>query len=257
MNAIFTIVQNDTTFTKRWVDYHSDFFDAVFILDHDSVGDATEMLEHIKQQASVVQVHYPYSYDAAWMARTVRHFHAFLLQSFDTVCFTAVDEFLVPRGGGSLGDWLKSFRASAEGAARADGYEVVHYKGQEPPLDWDASLLLPQRRMWYSCRMYSKPVAGKQPIFWMPGFSDATNVPAAIDVGLLLIHLHRIDYDECLRKHREVRAREWLPAAKIRGPFRQNRVEEPDALSRWMLCNADDSGNYATLEEIPERFKVI
>jgi hypothetical protein len=257
--AIFTIVQNDSTFTKRWVDYHGQYFDDVYILDHDSVGDAAELLEQLggtagREHVSVIPVHHLYSYDAEWMAQTVRLFHSFLIQSYRMVAFTCVDEFLVPAQG-SLAEWLEMFSTSEAWAARATGYELIHRKEHEPPLDWAADRWLAQRRTWYPSHTYSKPVIGKQPIFWSPGFSDASNIPAGASSSLHLIHLHRIDYDECLRKHREARSREWLPFAKNVGPFRQNRLEEPEALSRWMLCNSDSSREYATLEEIPETIK--
>lgn len=248
--AIFTLVQNDNTFTARWVQYHRRFFDCVYVLEHDTRGDGVEMLKGLADDLLILPTHHRYSYDADWMAQTVRQFHSFLSQSYDVVAFTAVDEFLVaPRG--SLGDRLKAFQASEAWALRATGYEVVHDRDQEPPLDWAAASWLSQRHVWYSSTMYSKPVLGKRPIYWMPGFADASNVPQAADPGLFLVHLHRLDYDECLRKHREARVREWLPTARNEGPFRQNLIDEPDTLSRWMLCNSDDSANFAKLEEIP------
>jgi hypothetical protein len=256
--AIFTMVQNDTVFTERWVDYHAQFFDVVYVLDHDSEGDAEEVLWGIRQvtagreHVSVLPVHNYCSYDAPWMVRIVRQFQAFLLQSYDVVAFTAVDEFLATRQG-DLSGWLEIFGSSGAWATRAAGYEVVHYRDQEQPLDWHADLWLPQRKMWYPCQKYSKPVLSKFPISWTPGFSNASNMSDVLTVSddLLLLHLHRIDYDTCLRKHRETRAREWAPADKNAGPYRHNRLEEPEALSRWMLCNADDTANYATLEPIP------
>ena len=62
--AIFTIVQNDTAFTERWVDYHSRFFDEVYILEHVSEGAAEDLLESVfscNLELQVIPVHHPYS----------------------------------------------------------------------------------------------------------------------------------------------------------------------------------------------------
>jgi hypothetical protein len=261
--AVFTLVQNDSTFMARWLNYYGTYFDDVFILDHNSVGDALDLLDHARQvRAEVITVHHEHSYDAAWMAWVVRHFHTFLLQSYDLVGFVAIDEFLVPREG-TLGDWLtrfretKSLQSQERWVARAAGYEVVHHRDQEPPLNWEAATWLTQRKSWYPCQMYSKPVIATEPIFWAPGFSNASNVPDAVDNELLLVHLHRIDYDQCFQKHREAKAREWAPGARREGPFRQNLVDEPEALGRWILCSSDSSREYAKLELIPESLKNI
>jgi len=256
--AILTLVQNDTTFTQRWVDYHRQAFDDMYILDHDSQGEAADLLSDIGQTAAtIIPVHNPHSYDAVWMINVARFFFSAILQSYDAVAFVAIDEFLVPRSGELktfIQDFVKDGRAE-NWIIRAAGYEVVHHKDQEPPLNWNSIPWLAQRKAWYPCRTYSKPVLAKEPIFWTPGFTNASNVPDRVTEELLLVHLHRIDYDECLRKHREARAREWKPEMKGEGPYRQNRLEEPEALSRWMLCDSDSTREYAKLEGIPEHVR--
>jgi hypothetical protein len=229
----------------------------IYVLDHDTDGDAMEALSDACREYGVqhlIDVEHAHSYDSFWLSYITRAFQRFLLCSYDAVLFSAADEIVTPVSDMNLVTYMAGMGPTE--IKVATGYEIVHKKDEEPPIDWSQPLI-PQRKWCYQSATYSKPLLAKSPVTWGPGWFHATNVPRAQepDPNLVLLHLHRIDYDECLRSHREKGARMWKPEERREGVFRQNLVEDPEYLSRWLLSNAADTRQWATLMEIPEEFK--
>jgi hypothetical protein len=249
----FTCVQNETSFLRKWSSYYGQHLapDDLYVLDHDSQGETVDLLQRLASLGvNVFRIHNPYSYDSQWLVRVVRSFQQFLLSTAQWVLFCGVDEIVVPASDTSLLDFFR--KPMEPSILRCRGYEVLHFREEEPPLVLSEPWLR-QRSRWYHCARYSKPTVARLPVFWTAGFHEASNVePYPANAGeLLLIHLHRIDYDECLARHRERAAREWAPRERREGVYRQNLLEDPEKLSRWMLCNADKTSQYAVPEQIP------
>eukprot|EP00966_Prymnesium_polylepis_P115070 2659639-Prymnesium_polylepis.1 len=77
---------------------------------------------------------------------------------------------------------------------------------REEPIEWGAEWrggLLSQRSHWIRNPLYSKPLLGKLPMQWTPGF-HATKVPEDSFIRrhphLRLAHLHHLDRGECMRR---------------------------------------------------------
>jgi hypothetical protein len=256
--AVFTIAQNETRFLPAWLNCYTREVppEDIYVLDHQTTGDAADAMIEACQVAgieNILAVQHEQSYDSFWLSLITRYFQQFLLMSYRAVLFSAVDELVLPLQG-SLVDYANTITSSTTPVCK--GYEVVHDKDNEPAIDWDKPLVA-QRKHCYHCRAYSKALLATTPLYWGGGWFRATNVPHTQepDPNLILLHLHRIDYDECLRFHREKSARTWKPEERREGIFRHNMVEDPEMLSRWLLCNADEQSEYAKLIEIPERFK--
>lgn len=259
--AVFTVVQNDAEFLKLWLSYYTLHFDLsdIYVLDHQSDGDAVDTITDacLNHGVNYLQVSHDYSYDGNWLAILTRAFQTFLLMSYKATLFAAADEIVTPMGD----DWsahLDQFDKLQQGLEIATAYDVIHRKDEEPALDWSAPVLS-QRAKWVRSGWYSKPVLSKYPLFWQQGWRMASNVPPnkEPDPTLTLVHLHRVDYDHCLRSHRERAARMWEPESRKHGVFRHNLIEDAEQLSRWMLSNPDASNEYATLLDIPAAYKEI
>lgn len=266
--AVFTVVQNEQLFLPAWLRHYTRHVpaDDIYVLDHNTTGDAADVLVDACQThgvRNILPVHHELSFDSDWLMRLTRWYQSFLLASYDTVVFTCADELLVPREG-KLQDFAIRHVAEARRSEKllhaplATGYEVVHNRDREPALD-PAQPWLAQRQFCYPCRRYSKPLLAPYSLWWFPGWAAAANVPTTQQPTpeLLLWHLHRIDYDHCLRSHREKAARRWKPEERNDGPFRHNLVDDPELLSRWILCNSDKQDTYAVLECIPPEFKEL
>lgn len=251
--AAFTIVQDEATFLPLWLRYYGGHYDRedLYVLDH---GSNDGSVDAIADRCNVVKVHRDRTFDHVWLKGTVEDFFSFLLRSYPAVLFTDVDEFVVadPARHRDLGSYIDELRAPA---ACCTGYNVVQYPGEEP-LRFDDGVLR-QRKYWHpSPEWYSKRLLGRVPLSWNVGLHEEYNAPTALpDPDLRLIHLHRVDYDHCLARHRSVSSRRWSEQDLELNLNSQARVVEPDAFHEWYFNGEDLEGTGR--EPIPDRFREL
>jgi glycosyl transferase family 2 len=254
--AAFTISQNEPLMLPIWLDYYGRYFDAddLYVIDHDSTDGSTSDLE---DRCRVVPVHRLVAFDHHWLKTTVEAFQAFLLRSYDTVLFAEVDELVVadPNRHSGLDSYIDGL---ALPAARCVGFNVVQ-QADEPPLRFDRPLLA-QRRYWQASPYYSKRLLSRVPLRWADGFHEEYSAPDdPPDPALVLVHLHRIDYDACLARHRSSAAREWneadaQQAVDGRGSRTAASIADPIEFEEWFRRGPDlDSPR----ELIPEQFRGV
>ncbi|MFN8132452.1 MAG: hypothetical protein U0R70_12965 [Solirubrobacteraceae bacterium] len=248
--AAFTIAHDEPVMLPLWLDYYRRHFPAedLFVLAHDDP--AAEALAR-EAGAHAVPVHREAAFDHRWLRSTVEAFQAFLLRSYEAVLFAEADEFVVadPRRYSGLAEYIARLDAPA---ARCSGYNVVHQPG-EPPLDVSARPVLAQRRRWHASLDYSKRLLARMPLRWSEGFHREYDAPdAPPDPHLVLVHLHRADYDLCLARHRASAARPWNPDDLDRGDGAQNRIVQAEAFAEWFRRGPDLD---APAELIPGHFR--
>jgi len=234
--AAFTIAHDEPTMLPIWLRYYGRFFapDDLFVLAHDTGDGSTDTLAGL---CNVVPVHRDAAFDHRWLRTVVEDFQAFLLRSYDTVLFTEVDEFVVadPSRHGGLDAYIDALEGPA---ARCSGFNVVHQE-DEPAIRWEDPLLA-QRRCWHASLAYSKRLLARVPLQWSQGFHGEYAAPdAPPDPDLMLIHLHRIDYDWCLERHRRSAARDWNAQDRDAGAGVQNRIVEPVEFEEWFRRGPD------------------
>jgi hypothetical protein len=249
--AAFTIVQNEPVMLPVWLAYYGRYFDAddLYVLDHDSSDGSTVGLE---ARCRVVPVHRQACYDHHWLKSTVEGFQAFLLRSYEAVLYAEVDELVVadPLRHAGLDAYIDRL---ARPAARCAGFNVVHHP-DEPPLQFDAPLLA-QRRYWHASLEYSKRLLSRIPLRWSDGFHLEFNAPDdPPDPELMLVHLHRVDYDACLARHRASAARDWNVADVLRDSGWQNRIADDGEFEEWFRRGRDLD---APRELIPEHIRSV
>ena len=249
--AAFTIVQNEPVMLPLWLDYYGRFFDAedLYVLNHDGTDGSVEA---VSDRCQVIPIHRTKSFEHRWLRATVEAFQTFLLRSYDAVLFTEADEFVVadPRRYSGLDDYIGQLE---EPAARCLGFNVVQ-QPDEPALQFGRPLLA-QRRYWHASLGYSKRLLGRVPLRWSEGFHEEYNAPdRAPDPALLLVHLHRIDYDWCVTRHRSTAARNWSEEDIAREDGTQNRMASEEQLAHWFRFGPDlDSPR----ELIPEHVRSV
>jgi hypothetical protein len=250
--AVFTIVQNERRFLPLWLRYYRRHFEAddVYVLDHDSSDGATE---GVQGSCNVVAVHRDHSFDHMWLVGVVEDFQAFLLRSYRTVLFAEADEFVVadPARYDGLAEYIEAMR---EPVACCTGYNVVHYP-DEAPLRFDEPVLR-QRANWHPSPQYSKRLLARIPLSWNVGFHGEFNAPTVRpDPELLLVHLHRADFDTCLERHRAAASRPW-PDGDLRWNLGwHQRVVETDEFRNWFFHGEDLEGRGR--EPIPKRLRGV
>jgi glycosyl transferase family 2 len=256
-HAVFTIARDESTFLPIWLEYYGRHYDPadIYVLDNDSSDASTDGLEG---RCHVVPVHRAASAGEGsasillWLKGTVEDFQRFLLRSYTTVLFAEIDEFVVPDPARhpSLGAYI----ANLEGpAACCSGYNVVHYP-EEPAIDFGRPLLR-QRRYWHpSPHWYSKRLLSRIPLSWSIGFHDEYNAPdAKPDPDLCLVHLHRVDYEYCLERHRRSAGHQWSANDLQFNLSWHQRIAEPEEFREWFFHGEDLEG--PGREEIPERIR--
>jgi hypothetical protein len=249
--AVFTIVQNEPVMLRLWLQYYGQHFAAqdLYVLDHDTSDGS---VEELADRCNVIPVHRTASFDHRWLRGTVEAFQAFLLQSYGAVLFSEVDEFVVtdPRHYAGLADYIARLAAPA---ARCSGFNVVH-QPDEPPLTFDEPILA-QRSSWHASHEYSKRLLSRVPLAWSEGFHDEYNAPDdPPDPALMLVHLHRVDYERCLARHRSAAGRDWSADDVARGDGWQNRVVGDEDFNRWFYNGPDLD---APRELIPEHLRGV
>lgn len=248
--AVFTMVYNEPVFLPIWLRYYSRFFapEDIYVLDHQSTDGSTEGDGFVR-----VPVEHETN-DDLWRIQTKEIHQSDLLERYDAVLVTDVDEIVAPDPDrGTLGDYLEGF---SDEFVNCLGYEVLHFKDSEPPLSLDRPIL-EQRRNWYRNPGYDKPLLARVPMEWAPGFHTRKDGRRNLDPSLRLIHLHRMDYAICLDRHRAMQSRDFEPADVAAGRSYQNRIVENAAFERWFYEDScfEEMGIHIEPEPIPDRWR--
>ncbi len=140
--SIVTMVHNEPVFLPIWLSYYSRFFEPgdLYVLDNDSTDGSTSGNGFMRIPVSNASV------DHTWMVRTIEELQRELLERYDVVVVTDVDEIIAPvPEHGTLGDYLDGFD---EEWVNCLGYELIHMRDREPALDLERPIL-DQRRYWF------------------------------------------------------------------------------------------------------------
>ena len=182
--AVFTIVFNEKYFLPVWLKHYRETLNLrdIFILDNNTTDGSTDNLAG----CTVINAPSDSSHDAKWLLRKVQAFVRKLLQSYEYVLFSEVDELVCCPGR----DLVEYVINSGKKTLRCTGFEVVHQIDEEPAIDLSGRILQ-QRSLWYKSLRFSKPLITSVPVHWCVGFhNDRINLP--LDENIILIHLHKI-----------------------------------------------------------------
>ena len=246
--AVMTMVADESFFLPLWLRYYGSFADAadIYVLDHDSTDGSTEGRGFVR-----IQVHNPVL-DWAWHVEVVRRQQAELLERYDVVLYTDVDEIVVPDPAyGDLGRYVAEFSGEF---VTCRGWEVLHDPSTEPALD-PSRPVLEQRGRWFRNPAYSKPLLATVPMPWTGGFHGRTDGLTRDDPRLSLVHLHRVDFDRCLDRHRQRVARPWVPEQVADGWGYQDRITDLEAFRTWFFTDSSWPGTSIAIEDIPNRWR--
>ncbi len=242
--AVQTIVHNEAIFLPIWLRYYSRFFepDDIYVLDNDTSDGSTELGGFHRIPVAHDSV------DHRWMADTLADHQARLLDRYDVVVTTDVDEIVAPLPEwGTLDAYLDRLD---EEFVNPFGYELLHMRDREPPYRPDMPVL-EQRGHWFANDGYDKPVVAMQPHGWAPGLHTRDDGRLNFDPDLRLIHLHRMDYEICRERHGLRKRRGWGQADLAEGWAVHNRIVEEAEFERWFY--GDSCFGHAGIEIVVER----
>jgi hypothetical protein len=248
--AIITIVHNEAVFFPIWLHYYSRFFDPddIYVFDNETTDGSTDRDGFVRIPVEHDTV------DHTWMVRTIQELQHELLRRYDVVVVTDVDEIVSPVPEiGTLGSYLDVFD---DEYVTCLGYELLHMKDQEPPLDLERPIL-DQRRFWFWNQAYSKAAVATVPLEWNPGFHTRVDFQTRMDPDLRLIHLHRMDYNICKERHRVRRRKEWADEDKAKQWAVHNRIVEPAKFDDWFYNDSGFEGYPPRPEEIRTNWRGV
>ena len=194
--AIFTIVRNEQYLLPIWLKHYRNIVDCkdIWILDNGSTDGSTKCLP-----CNVIVKESSTSFNATWLLATVKDFQSKLLDWYDYVIFSEVDELIFHR----KNELFKYIKYSDKNIIRCNGYEIVHQINIEKPIDLEKPIFK-QRSKWYNSLQFCKPLISRVPIAWRIGFHH-NNSGLKIDPNVVLVHLHKLDYDLAVKRNAERR----------------------------------------------------
>jgi hypothetical protein len=221
---VFTIVKNERYFLPIWLKYYSRYFDSedIYVLDHQSDDGSTSMIS-----ANVIKVENELAFDHRWLAETVSNFQKELLNEYECVIFSEADELLYsPKY--DLNELIDVFLSSDDEFLTCFGYEIVQKIPEEINLNPGDEIFI-NRKYWDRHEVYDKPLISKISMDWVPGFHDCWDMRKNYNCDLHLIHLHRVDFELLMERHKE-RA-QWKYKDDKLGY--QNKTDNRDWLWDW------------------------
>jgi hypothetical protein len=250
--AAVTMVHNEPVFLPIWLGYYSRYFspDDIYVLDNDTTDGSTDGGGFVRIPVAHDSV------DHEWMARTLSGFQNELLERYDVVLVTDVDEIVAPLPEwGDLGAYIDRMN---EEFVNPLGYEILHLPDREPPLDLRRPIL-DQRGHWFANDAYDKPTLATGPMTWVPGLHKSADGRHNYDPDLRLIHLHRMDYELCRHRHRSRSGRAWAPRDAGEEWATYNRIHEGDEFEHWFFEDSgfEDVGIHIVCEPIPPSWKGV
>jgi hypothetical protein len=248
--AVLTIVQNEPVFLPIWLGYYSRFFapEDIYVLDHETSDGSTDRDGFVR-----VPVRHE-SVDHTWMVRTIEAHQHELLERYDAVLVTDVDEIVAPAPElGTLADYIDGLR---DEFVNCLGYELIHLVDREPPFD-PSRPVLEQRGHWFRNRAYNKPALTTAPSEWVPGFHTRADGRTDVDPDLCLIHLHRMDYAICLARHRYRRGRAWNERDLGERWAAHNLIVDEAEFGRWFYEENSFEDEELVIELIPESWRSL
>ena len=262
--AIITCVKNESHFLPLWMNYYSRFINVedIYVIDNDSNDGSTDNLKCNK-----IPLHLEYSLDYDSIVNRVNSLHEELIEMYEYVIYTDVDEFIIPKDGRTLGNFLDSIKGSDKRFFTTNGYNVYHNIDDEDPIDLNKPILL-QRKYMLKNQGYDKTLISKVPMGWSPGFHECrydnvyfededgnphrineTGKPNHED-GLYLLHLHYFDLDLHNKKKKGYQNLSINPFQSHFAPHNKIFLEE-ELVNHFKSTLSESSG----LIEIPEIIK--
>ena len=115
--------------------------------------------------------------------------------------------------------------------------------------------ILDQRRFWFSNDGYNKASLSTVPMTWRPGLHGRADHQVQLDPDLRMVHLHRMDYDICLERHRSREHRSWADQDERKDWATHNRITQDQEFERWFYEDSNFPFIPINLEAIPESWR--
>ena len=230
--AVFTIAQDEPVFLPVWLRHYSKFFEPhdIHIINHQSTPENYTKLKSLQQKYGFViqNVFNDTSFDHEWLCKVVADYQRWLLHCYECVLFCETDEIVIPKDGDLIG-YIENMERSC---VTTNGWEIVQRKN-EPIWIQDQPIIHNQRSYWKKWPPCDKPLLSKRSLEWAIGFHTAKELidgqhyielKVPQDNNLLLLHLHRVDFEYAFEKVKINSKKNWSKEAVEKNQGTHNRL---------------------------------
>ena len=228
--AIFTMTKDEKVFFPIWLKYYSRFFKKqnIYVLDNETSDGSLKngylsanfpqkrlsISELNKSKFITIPVINSYVFDEKWRVNKVTQFRNHLYKlKYSIVIFVDTDEILIPDPlyYKDLTEYLLKFLQKNDTFITTFGHEIHSFK-TDKKIDLKKSIFS-QRKIWHKNYGYNKPLIAKNGVNlkWVIGFHDTHDNKYNIDKHLILLHLHKIDYQYSKKRHKKFSKLKWNP----------------------------------------------
>lgn len=208
--AVLTQVRNESILLPIWLKYYSKHIDDIYVTNHGGEQDYIDKLADkykLKKRFEATNR----SYDHQGLVSAVKRVFNELLDRYDHVIYTDVDEFLIPSKC-TLREYVKSLKKDQYTCI---GREVLQVPGEEP-IDFEKPLLKQRKYWWGHPAIWKSPISN-HPMNWVLGFHYTSEMVAkaekrkqdmegyiksVAEKDLYLVHINKIDYDLLTKRGR-------------------------------------------------------
>ena len=210
--AVFSVCRNESKFLPIWLKYYSKIFglENIFLFDDNSSDGCFDGVELINYELiklgrdPKVERFGVHDYNTLWQFIVEKYIE--LLKIYKWVIHVDIDDFIVPNPE-KYNDLKHYIDSNKRDYFRCTAYEILHNRLNEKSIDWNKQIIK-QRTTWIRISNLDKTcIVSKRldlhgPGSWVIGnhyaYGKELENP---DSDLLLIHLHRIDYDNYKKKY--------------------------------------------------------
>ena len=244
--AVFCPIKDEHTHIWRWLDYYTSALgkENVYVIDF---GSSPEYLGKVSEQCNIIPTQNNI-HDAYELFQTILDTHKNLQEEYDFVIPVDVDEIIYHKDGlqNYIGNLDKDF-------VTCNGYEILHLPDRELSFD-PSSTLFKQRNHWYkSHQYYAKTLVTSKTLDWTIGLHTVVGVDkeSSIDEDLYLIHLHRFDFNTCMKRHLSWAEMDWSDDTVKNNWNYHYRTHDRKKLQDWYFEPMQTN----SVEEIPSFIK--
>lgn len=190
--AIFTIVKNEKLFIPIWYSYYSKFFDKddIYILDNNTDDGSLDVIN-----SNIIKIKSEFDLDYRLLTNEVTKFQSILLKKYKYVIYTDVDEIIFNTIEPDLKKYISFLSKNNISYVTCIAYEIYHDIDNKE-CNYNKNIkILDQRNLWFRHHIYDKTLISSVPCSWVVGFHHTTNLIPNPDPNLILLHLHRFDYN--------------------------------------------------------------
>jgi hypothetical protein len=208
--VVFTLVHDQPEFQKIWIEYYSQFNFHLIMLEHVlNEKEVGIVQEDGYERRKIFREDF---FDFKWMSETTCAFQRQLLEEYETVIYTDIDELIVPSpSNGTLEEYCKN---NTRDITQCKGWELV------------------DREYLIRTKHASKPLVTKVPTTWCYGWHRCEE-PYERDPGLWLIHLHRMDYELAKKDWESRQFLKWNKDTEENGLAWQDHFDTEAEFREW------------------------